>query len=140
MATISVDAQSAIHNYHTWMIHKTQLVDPLDTSGDHTNQSKYKHLRVKKMRRLDKIDYKNAPFQQDRISGPKPCPASGPQVFTSRRYSARFSLTRSVKYWYEQAGAGRDGRTCLARPKSQARTGTGIFFIIPVQSPEWSNR
>ena len=25
----------------------------------------------------------------------------------------------------EQADAGRDGRTCLARPDSQARTGTG---------------
>ena len=28
----------------------------------------------------------------------------------------------------EQADAGRDGRTCLARPNSRARTGTGIIF------------
>ena len=27
----------------------------------------------------------------------------------------------------EQADAGRNGRNCLARAKSQARTGTGIF-------------
>ena len=37
------------------------------------------------------------------------------------RVSARFSM--SVES--EQAGAGRDGRTCLVRPECQARTGTG---------------
>ena len=30
----------------------------------------------------------------------------------------------------EEADAGRDGRTRLARPNSQARTGTGIFFFL----------
>ena len=37
------------------------------------------------------------------------------------RVSTRFSL--GVEN--EPAGAGRDGGTCLARPNSQARTGTG---------------
>ena len=31
----------------------------------------------------------------------------------------------------EQADAGRDSRTCLARPHSQARTGTGKLFFFP---------
>ena len=44
--------------------------------------------------------------------------------------STRFSL--SVKN--EQADAGRDGRTRLARPNSQARTGTvREMFIFAVQ-------
>ena len=33
----------------------------------------------------------------------------------------------------EQAGAGRDCRTCLARPMSQARMGTGEYSLFPVQ-------
>ena len=37
------------------------------------------------------------------------------------RLSTRFSLSMEN----EQANAGRDGRTCLARPNSQPRTGTG---------------
>ena len=41
----------------------------------------------------------------------------------------RFSL--SVEN--EQADAGRDGRTRLARPNSQARTGTGKYSFFPVQ-------
>ena len=36
------------------------------------------------------------------------------------------------EYGDEQADAGRDGRTRLARPNYQARTGTGIL-IFPVQ-------
>ena len=39
--------------------------------------------------------------------------------------SARFSL--SVEN--ERADAGRDGQTCLARPNSQARTGTAKFHF-----------
>ena len=31
------------------------------------------------------------------------------------------------EYGDEQADAGRDGRACLARPNSQARTGTGKY-------------
>ena len=37
------------------------------------------------------------------------------------RLSARFSLSVEI----EQAHSGQDGRSCLARPNSQARTGTG---------------
>ena len=33
----------------------------------------------------------------------------------------------------EQADAGRDGRTCLARPKAKAQTGTATKNIFPVQ-------
>ena len=33
------------------------------------------------------------------------------------------------EYGDEQADAGRDGRTRLARPNSQARTGTGEYFF-----------
>ena len=44
------------------------------------------------------------------------------------RVSTRFSL--SVKN--EKANAGRDGRTCLARPNSQARTGQDNI-LFPVQ-------
>ena len=33
----------------------------------------------------------------------------------------------------EQAGAGRDDRTCLARPKFKARTGTGKYSFFPVE-------
>ena len=33
----------------------------------------------------------------------------------------------------EQADAGRDGGTRLARPNSQARTGTGEYSFFPVQ-------
>ena len=33
------------------------------------------------------------------------------------------------EYGDEQADAGRDGRTRLARPKSQARTGTGEYYF-----------
>ena len=44
------------------------------------------------------------------------------------RVSTRFSL--SVEN--EQADPGRDGRTRLARPNSQARTGTGKM-IVPVE-------
>ena len=34
----------------------------------------------------------------------------------------------------DQADAGRDDLTCLARSSSQARTGTGIFFFFPLFS------
>ena len=37
----------------------------------------------------------------------------------------RFSLNMEN----EQDDAGRDGRTCLTRPNSQARTGAGFFFF-----------
>ena len=37
------------------------------------------------------------------------------------------------EYGDEQADAGRDGWTRLARPNSQARAGTGAMFIFPVQ-------
>ena len=44
--------------------------------------------------------------------------------------STRFSLSGD----YEQADAGRDGRTRLVRPNSQARTNVDrIMFIFPVQ-------
>ena len=33
----------------------------------------------------------------------------------------------------ERADAGRDGRTCQARPSSQARTGTGKYSLLPIQ-------
>ena len=33
------------------------------------------------------------------------------------------------EYGDEQADAGRDGRTRLARPNSQARTGTGEYYF-----------
>ena len=33
------------------------------------------------------------------------------------------------EYGYEQADAGQDCRTCLARPNSQARTGTGKYSL-----------
>ena len=36
-------------------------------------------------------------------------------------------------YGDEQADAGRDCRTRLARPNSQARTGTGKYSFFPVQ-------
>ena len=45
------------------------------------------------------------------------------------RVSTRFSL--SVEN--EQADAGRDGRTRLARQKSQARTGKGKQIFSPIQ-------
>ena len=48
--------------------------------------------------------------------------AGGP---LSKHQPIRFSL--SVEN--ERADAGRDGRTCLARPNSQARTGTGKFHF-----------
>ena len=34
------------------------------------------------------------------------------------------------EYGDKQADAGRDGSTLLARPNSQARTGTGTFFLF----------
>ena len=34
---------------------------------------------------------------------------------------------QQVRDEFEQAGAGRDGGNCLARPNSQARTGTEKF-------------
>ena len=37
------------------------------------------------------------------------------------------------EYGDEQANAGRDRRTRLVRPNSQARTGTGEIFIFLVQ-------
>ena len=37
------------------------------------------------------------------------------------------------EYGDKQADAGRDCRTRLARPNSQARTGTGEIFIFPVE-------
>ena len=43
----------------------------------------------------------------------------GGSVSEQAPYSGRLSLES------ERAGAGRDGRTCPARPNSQARTGTG---------------
>ena len=39
----------------------------------------------------------------------------------------RFSL--AVRVENERAGAGRDGRSCLAKKKMQARTGTGKFHF-----------
>ena len=42
------------------------------------------------------------------------------------------SVSTHPEYGNEQAGAGRDCRTRLARPNYQARTGTGKF-IFPVQ-------
>ena len=45
------------------------------------------------------------------------------------RVSNRFSPSVET----EQADVGRDGRTCLARSNSQARTGTGGIFIFPKQ-------
>ena len=47
----------------------------------------------------------------------------------SKYQPIRFSL--SVEN--ERADAGRDGRTCLARPNSRARTGTGKYSFSPVQ-------
>ena len=38
-----------------------------------------------------------------------------------------------AEYGDEQADVGRDGRTCLARPNSQAQTGTGNILFSPVQ-------
>ena len=49
-------------------------------------------------------------------------------VYTS---STRFSELVSLSVENEQADAGRDGRTHLVTPDSQARTGT--TFIFPVQ-------
>ena len=47
-----------------------------------------------------------------------------------RMYHTRFSLSVEI----EQANdAGRDGRTRLVRPNSQARTGTGKCSFPPVQ-------
>ena len=45
------------------------------------------------------------------------------------------SIIFSLRVENEQADAGRDGRTCLARPNSQARTGTGKYKLhtFPVQ-------
>ena len=45
---------------------------------------------------------------------------------TPPRVCTRFSLSMEN----EQADAGQDGQTCLARPNSQARTGIGIFFLV----------
>ena len=45
------------------------------------------------------------------------------------RISSRFILSMEN----EQDDAGRDGRTCLAIPNCQARTGTREIFIFPVQ-------
>ena len=45
--------------------------------------------------------------------------------------STRFSLSKEN----EQARAGRDGRTRLARPSSQARTGTGKFSFSLFSGP-----
>ena len=49
----------------------------------------------------------------------------------SRLHTRHRFFSLSVKN--EQAGAGRDGRIRLARPNSQARTGTGKRFLVPVQ-------
>ena len=59
----------------------------------------------------------------DGIDGRRRGKRKGPLV------STRFSFTVEKK----RADAGRDGRTRLARPSSQARTGTGKKTMFPVQ-------
>ena len=56
---------------------------------------------------------------------------SGKNIWTPPRTSGEIPLisTRlSVSIENEQADTRRDGQTCLAKPNSQARTGTRIFF------------
>ena len=47
--------------------------------------------------------------------------------FIERRRGTREESRIQPEYGDEQADAGRDGQTRRARPKSQARTGTGEY-------------
>ena len=51
----------------------------------------------------------------------------------------RVSTRSSLRMENERGDAGRDGRTCLARPNSQARTGTGkhSFFCSAYHEQNW---
>ena len=51
----------------------------------------------------------------------------------------RVSATFSLSVENEWADAGRDGRTCLARPNSQARTGTFFFFTVQLTTRRIGN-
>ena len=83
-------------------------------------------------RALDSERHRHEVARPDKL-GTDPMVYGGIRQWTSPRTSGgipRISTRFSLSVENKQTDAGRDGQTCLARLNSQARTGTGKYFIF----------